>query len=168
MCATSSRTCRYEYLWTTDLGQMFTAFLATALIPEGNDAEAAAEAAASGGGEASGAAASAGGGGNAGDSGGAENNSGGNTGDGEEGEQKTRLDLGKFDTAIKQCLDVQSEIAELRAQHDMDFLRINAQPIKQALGTWVTKWMYTYTHYLQSHIMGNLQVRSSSGKDIAS
>ena len=50
---------------------------------------------------------------------------------------------------------MQAEIADLKAQHDMDWLRVNAQPIKQALGTWTTKWMYTYTHYLQSHIMDN-------------
>ena len=48
-------------------------------------------------------------------------------------------------------------ITSLLQVHDMDFLRINAQPIKQALGTWVTKWMYLYTQHLQEHIASKLQ-----------
>ena len=38
----------------------------------------------------------------------------------------------------------------------MDFLRINAQPIKQALGTCVTKWMFFFTQFLQDFVATKL------------
>jgi dynein heavy chain len=122
---------QYEYLWSTDLNEMFAQFLEDAVIKEVpnkgdgevDDAEGKGE---------------------------------------EEGEEKGEdvevpLDLAKFDKKIREYLEVQSEIADLKPVHDMDFLRINAQPIKQALGTWVTKWMYLYTQHLQTHIVSKLQ-----------
>lgn len=32
------------------------------------------------------------------------------------------------------------------------YIKIDAKPIKQALSTWVTKWIYLYTHYLQNKV----------------
>ena len=49
------------------------------------------------------------------------------------GDDGTAIDLMKFDLKIREFLEVQAEIADLKPVHDMDFLRINAQPIKQAL-----------------------------------
>ncbi|KAH8062602.1 dynein light chain binding protein [Aureococcus anophagefferens] len=117
---------RYEYLWTTDLQVMFAEFLETAIV----EVEAKKEAV-----------------------------------EGEEDDDDTgvaavdegdRLNLDLFEEKIKLYLEVQAEIAELKPLHEIDFLRIIAQPIKQALGTWVTKWMYMFTNYLQSRIMEKL------------
>ena len=128
---------KYEYLWRSDLQEIFRAFLETALKEEeitilevsNQDNE--------------------------------EN---------EDGEviqapqeeapvKETRqvLDLSLFDEKIKQYLNVQDEIEGLKHVNDMDFIRINGQPIKQAMGTWVTKWMYLYTGYIQKYIAEQLQ-----------
>ena len=32
------------------------------------------------------------------------------------------------------------------------YIKIDAKPIKQALSTWVTKWIYLYTRYLQDKV----------------
>lgn len=71
------------------------------------------------------------------------------------------LDLSLFDEKIKQYLHIQDEIEGLKHVHDMEFLRINGQPIKQAMGTWVTKWMYLYTGYIQKYITEQLQDMNS-------
>ena len=131
---------KYEYLWSSDLHELFREFLATAIkkvevkplepteVTDDDD----------------------------------ESNSNPATdapldaGDAKPIEFRSTLDLGMFDEKIKQYLNVQSEIEGLRHVHDMDFLRINGQPIKQAMGTWVTKWMYLYTGYIQQYIAEQL------------
>ena len=128
---------KYSYLWSTDLNEMFQAFLEDAVVAESPV----------GGAEA----------GEAGEDGEEKADGKGDDADEEGAEVATTLDLVKFDKKIREYLEVQSEIADLKPVHDMDFLRINAQPIKQALGTWVTKWMYLYTQHLQTHISGKLQ-----------
>jgi hypothetical protein len=34
-------------------------------------------------------------------------------------------------------------------QLDIEFVRVDAQPAKQAISTWCTKWLFTFTHHLQ-------------------
>lgn len=67
----------------------------------------------------------------------------------EQSEKRSFVDLDLFDEQIRAYLDLQSEIASLRHVCDIDFLHINAQPIKQAISTWVAKWIYLFTQYLQ-------------------
>lgn len=43
------------------------------------------------------------------------------------------LDLAKFDEKLHLYLGVQSEVASLRHSQDVGFVRVNAQPIKQAI-----------------------------------
>lgn len=43
------------------------------------------------------------------------------------------LDLAKFDEKIHLYLRVQSEVASLRHCQDVGFVRVNAQPMKQAI-----------------------------------
>lgn len=43
------------------------------------------------------------------------------------------LDLAKFDEKIHFYLGVQTEVASLRHVHDVGFVRVNAQPMRQAL-----------------------------------
>jgi hypothetical protein len=41
------------------------------------------------------------------------------------------------------------QVAGLKHVNDIDFLHVNAQPVKQAISTWVAKWIYLFTQYLQ-------------------
>jgi hypothetical protein len=65
----------------------------------------------------------------------------------------------------------QVEISEIKTLHDVDFLKINAQPIKQAISTWLTKWLYLYTQYLQNYVgdrlidLHNLLHEVNTGED---
>ena len=65
---------------------------------------------------------------------------------------KTTINLDRFNERIKYFLEVQSEVSELKPVHEIDFLKINAQPVKQAISTWVTKWLYAHTQYLQNYV----------------
>ena len=69
---------------------------------------------------------------------------------------RKRLALEAFDAEIKKYREKQTEIAELAHTSDVIALRINSQPIKQALSTWATKWIYLYTQYLQEHVEDRL------------
>jgi hypothetical protein len=62
------------------------------------------------------------------------------------------IDLALFDAKITEFNKVQSEISELRTVYEIDYLRINATPIKQTVWAWVAKWVNMYTQFLQDHI----------------
>ena len=51
---------------------------------------------------------------------------------------------------------VQHEVDDMKPTHEIDFLRIQSQPVKQALSTWCNKWMYCFTNYLQEKLMDDL------------
>ncbi|CAM9099296.1 unnamed protein product [Ectocarpus fasciculatus] len=134
----------YEYLWTTDLQAMFKEFLEEASydeVIEDDDDDA-------GGG--------AGGGGGGGARQGASEQGGG-----DDGTDDTRvlrmLNLAKFDEKIHLYLGVQSEVASLKHNQDVGFVRVNAQPMKQAISTWVTKWIYLFAQSLQDHVSSSLE-----------
>ena len=44
----------------------------------------------------------------------------------------------------------QDDIAALPATALAGFLRVDARPLKQALASWVAKWIYIFTLYLQN------------------
>lgn len=67
------------------------------------------------------------------------------------------LQLELFNERIRHFRDVQHEIAEMKTPTDLNYLRVNSQPIKQALSTWVTKWVYTFTQHLHDHVLHKLQ-----------
>ena len=69
---------------------------------------------------------------------------------------RRRLALETFDAEIIKYREKQTEVAELAHTSDVIALRINSQPIKQALSTWATKWIYLYTQYLQEHVEDQL------------
>lgn len=81
------------------------------------------------------------------------------TQEGEDGEaiKLQMLDLDKFDERIRHFRRVQDEIREMKNHTDITFLRVNAQPIKQALSTWVTKWVYMFTQHLQEEVVSKLR-----------
>ena len=70
---------------------------------------------------------------------------------------KDKLNLSMFSERLDELQELQAEITELSHSVDVGFLRINSQPIKQALVTWVTKWIYAYTSFLGDYGTGRLQ-----------
>jgi dynein heavy chain len=70
---------------------------------------------------------------------------------------KTTINLTKFGEKIKSLLEIQQDISKINTMHDIDFLKVNAQPVKQAISTWATKWLYVHTQYLQDFVYHRLQ-----------
>ncbi|KAF4030914.1 Dynein heavy chain C-terminal domain [Phytophthora infestans] len=66
------------------------------------------------------------------------------------------LDLEKFNADITKYEQVASEIENLTTPTDIGWLRVNSQPIKTAMLTWVSKWVYQYTTYLHQHVVNKL------------
>ena len=57
---------------------------------------------------------------------------------------------------------MQDEIAALPAIALTGFLKVDARPLKQALSTWVTKWIYIFTLYLQNKVREARNTESSN------
>jgi dynein heavy chain len=129
---------KFEYLWATDIHQAFAEFLKEAVIVEhvpivnpeadGNSANDQNAANAAAGGSNPVAASSAG------------------------TWARTTINRELFSEKIRYYVEVQTEVSELKSTYDSDFLKVNAQPVKQAIATWATKWLYVHTQYLQTYI----------------
>ena len=65
---------------------------------------------------------------------------------------RTITNLDMFGIKIDELLEVQAEVSEIKVLHEIDFIKVNAQPVKQAISTWVTKWLYIHTQYLQNYV----------------
>jgi len=74
-----------------------------------------------------------------------------------DGEKQKYVDLDMFDEQIRVYVELQGEVASLKHINDIDFLHINAQPVKQAISGWVTKWIYLFTQYLQDFVSHSLK-----------
>lgn len=68
-----------------------------------------------------------------------------------------QLDLAQFNERIQELNKVRVTISELAGVVNLCFLRVNTQPIKQALSTWVTKWIYVFTQYLSEFVVDKLK-----------
>ena len=66
-------------------------------------------------------------------------------------------DIERFDEEITRYRQVQQDIGELKSQVDIGWVRVNPQPIKQALGTWASKWSFMFTQFLVDDVLGKLQ-----------
>ena len=64
--------------------------------------------------------------------------------------------LDAFDAEISRYKNTQSEVAALHTGVVIGWLRIDARPVKQALSTWVTKWVHLYTHYLFDKVVTSM------------
>lgn len=62
----------------------------------------------------------------------------------------------KFDTEITKYSQIRDTITHLTSPTDIGWLRVNSLPIKQALITCVTRWIYLYTRYLESYVLDTL------------
>lgn len=111
---------KYEYLWTSDLLEMFTSFLAESTKQSSVKLSARKDM---------------------------------NLEPLDLTRKGNTLTLADFDAKIKHYLTLQTETSELKHVMDVRFVRINSQPIKQALSTWVTKWVYMFTQYLQDTVL---------------
>jgi len=74
--------------------------------------------------------------------------------------------LAKFEERINYLQGIRARIADLSPTRSVGFLRINTQPIKQALSMWVTKWIYVFTQYLHGHVISTLEELNSFMQDV--
>ena len=61
--------------------------------------------------------------------------------------------LESFDQQVQKYKIIQEEIHNLPTSATIGWIRINSKPIKQALSTWVTKWIYLFTNYLSNKVI---------------
>jgi dynein heavy chain len=52
--------------------------------------------------------------------------------------------------------NVASEIASFKDTITIGFIKVNAKPLRQALSTWASKWVYLFTHYLQDKVVNSI------------
>jgi len=64
-----------------------------------------------------------------------------------------RPDLAMFDAKIAHYKSLEEEIKALPPQYLQGWLKIDARPIKSKLQTWVSKWAYAHTNYLEKYIV---------------
>ena len=146
---------KYEYLWLTDMQSVFAAFITDAVRTEKIPFDDIDEAGGSKGVEV--------------ESSNTSNGGASKTGSGNRGFwNQIIIDLGKFDEKIRHYLIVQNEISDLKAIYDIDFVKVNAQPIKQAISTWATKWLYLFSSYLQTQLGTKLSELYSFMKNVNS
>ena len=65
--------------------------------------------------------------------------------------------LDVFDAEITKYKNLQDEISHLPTSHTEGWIRINAKPIKQALSTWVTKWIFLFTQFLSNKVVESMK-----------
>ncbi|KAL6747291.1 flagellar outer dynein arm heavy chain beta [Haematococcus lacustris] len=64
--------------------------------------------------------------------------------------------LAKFEDQIAKYRAVSTEIANLPSTQTVGWVKINAKPLRTALTTWASKWVYLYTHYLQEKVVNSI------------
>lgn len=52
---------------------------------------------------------------------------------------------------------IAAEIASFKDTMTIGYVKVNAKPLRQALSTWASKWVYLFTHYLQVWHYGLLE-----------
>lgn len=62
------------------------------------------------------------------------------------------LDLTKFENAIQQCIDAQTEVAKAKSPVDIGWLRIDVTPAKRQVSIFATKWINMYTSHMRESI----------------
>ena len=64
--------------------------------------------------------------------------------------------LAAFDAQILKYKALEEEVRELPTTKTIGWIKIDAKPIKQALGSWVSKWTYQYQQYLLEKVTSNV------------
>jgi len=76
------------------------------------------------------------------------------------------LPLDKFEQKILYYKELGQEIADKKSVVEVGWLRVNSQPVKMALQTWVSKWVHTYTSFLYNDVTRKLQLLESLQKEV--
>ncbi|KAL7489135.1 hypothetical protein ACHAW6_014715 [Cyclotella cf. meneghiniana] len=66
------------------------------------------------------------------------------------------LDLDKFDKAIQQCVDAQTEVAKAKSPVDIGWLRIDITPAKREVSLFASKWISLITSHMRESIISTL------------
>jgi dynein heavy chain len=64
--------------------------------------------------------------------------------------------LALFDSEIAKYNDIQDEVSALPNNHVMQWLKVDAKPIKQAISSWVGRWRYKYTQHLLDELTNSI------------
>ncbi|MEW5311809.1 MAG: hypothetical protein WDW38_003494 [Sanguina aurantia] len=65
-------------------------------------------------------------------------------------------ELAKFEGQIIKYKGVATEINSLPGTMTLGWIKINAKPLRQALSTWASKWVYLFTHFLQDKVVNSI------------
>lgn len=76
------------------------------------------------------------------------------------------IDLAAFNAKIVYYRDVQAQAEQLPALTDIAFVRVNSQPVKQSLSTWITRWMFMFSQYLHDHVVSSLRFLDDFGRTV--
>eukprot|EP00854_Cymbomonas_tetramitiformis_P010885 gene10885-12880_t len=69
---------------------------------------------------------------------------------------KDEPDLKIFDDKIAQLKNVQTEVQALPSSMVIGWLKVDSKPVKQALGTWLTKWIFLFTQHLSNRVISSM------------
>ena len=64
--------------------------------------------------------------------------------------------LSMFDSEISKYVKKSTAIGQLSSIVNKGWLKVDSKPVKQALATWVNKWQFRYTSYLQESVESTL------------
>ncbi|XP_071095883.1 uncharacterized protein [Haliotis cracherodii] len=74
-----------------------------------------------------------------------------------EGDNHNIPSLDEFDNEIDIYKSARDEVQSLQNYHNVGWLRVDLQPIKQVLTTYASKWMWTFTKYLSDQVTQMLE-----------
>lgn len=66
------------------------------------------------------------------------------------------VDLEKFKNEIQRYSDIETTVETMSDISDIGWVKINTEPVKSNLHTWVRKWVFKYTEYLQGDVVNKL------------
>ncbi|KAF5834390.1 hypothetical protein DUNSADRAFT_8976 [Dunaliella salina] len=64
--------------------------------------------------------------------------------------------LSKFEEEISVYKSVSAEVSALPSSITINFVKINAKPLRTALTTWASKWVHLFTHHLQEKVVSSI------------
>jgi hypothetical protein len=59
-------------------------------------------------------------------------------------------------TSLINTRAIGAEVSSLPGTASIGWVRVSAKPLKQALATWASKWVYLFTKYLQDKVGGGV------------
>ncbi len=72
-------------------------------------------------------------------------------------QEKKSPKLNLFDERMVRIEKEQEKIESLTEETDLGFVRVNAKPVKQALTTCATRWIYVFSNHLHDYVISTLQ-----------